>query len=114
MLALEKHYRVGELAKLWGFAASTVIRLFAAEPGVVRIWSPSGRRKYVTLSIPESVALRVHERLTQQLIDDKRLASQPLRVVRLRAAPAVVQPPRRTIRLRAGRGSEIPSYDPPA
>src|SRR4249919_1635872 len=56
--ALEKHYRVRELATLWGFSDNTIIRIFASEPGVIRLESGVGRRKYTTLSIPESVALR--------------------------------------------------------
>jgi hypothetical protein len=64
--ALEKHYRVRELGELWGFSDNTIIRLFASEPGVVRLESGAGRRKYTTLSIPESVALRVHERLSEE------------------------------------------------
>jgi hypothetical protein len=64
--ALEKHYRVRELAALWGFSDNTIIRMFASEPGVVRLESGAGRRKYTTLSIAESVALRVHERLSHK------------------------------------------------
>ena len=35
--ALEKHYRVNELAALWGLSAKTVRRMFANEPGVIRV-----------------------------------------------------------------------------
>jgi hypothetical protein len=62
-VALEKHYRVKELASIWGFSENSIAKLFATEPGVVRLSSSSGRRKYITLSIPESVAIRVHQRL---------------------------------------------------
>jgi len=34
--ALEKHYRVRELASLWGFSDNTIIRLFSTETGVIR------------------------------------------------------------------------------
>src|SRR4030095_12590147 len=44
--ALEKHYRVRELAALWGFSDNTIIRIFASEPGVIRLESGVGRRKY--------------------------------------------------------------------
>ena len=35
--ALEKHYRVRELAELWGFCDNTIIRIFANEPGVIQL-----------------------------------------------------------------------------
>jgi hypothetical protein len=82
--ALEKHYRVRELAALWGFSDNTVIKLFTREPGVIRLESGVGRRKYTTLSIPESVALRVHERLGQQALQAQLAAGNPLSVIRLR------------------------------
>ena len=82
--ALEKHYRVRELAALWGFSDNTIIRIFASEPGVIRLESGVGRRKYTTLSIPESVALRVHERLGQEPFQTQLSAGNPLRVIRLR------------------------------
>ena len=45
--AFEKHYRVGELAKLWGFCDNTIIKLFANEQGVLRLerLAAKGRRK---------------------------------------------------------------------
>lgn len=82
--ALEKHYRVRELASLWGFSDNTIIRLFATEPGVIRLESGMVKRKYTTLSIPESVALRVHERLGQKPLQSKISSSNPVRVIRLR------------------------------
>ena len=35
--AFEKHYRVKELAGLWGLSPKTVTRIFADEPGVIRV-----------------------------------------------------------------------------
>ena len=65
--AFEKHYRVKELAGIWGLSAKTVTRMFAEEDGAIRVANAgTGKRKYATLSIPESVALRVHERLGNQ------------------------------------------------
>ena len=65
--AFEKHYRVKELAGIWGLSPKTVTRLFADEPGVIRVANDvTAKRKYATLSIPESVASRVHERLGTQ------------------------------------------------
>jgi AraC-like DNA-binding protein len=35
--AFEKHYRVKDLAGLWGLSAKTVARIFADEAGVIRV-----------------------------------------------------------------------------
>jgi transcriptional regulator GlxA family with amidase domain len=35
--ALERHYTVSELAKLWLFSENTIRRLFSQEPGVIKI-----------------------------------------------------------------------------
>lgn len=65
--AFEKHYRVKELAGLWGLSPKTIARIFGEEAGVIRVANEGvGKRKYATLAIPESVALRVHERLGNQ------------------------------------------------
>ena len=63
----EKHYSVNELAVLWNLSKQTIRRLFQDEPDVVRIGENDVRRKraYVTLRIPESVARRVHQRLSK-------------------------------------------------
>jgi hypothetical protein len=62
----ERHYSVDELAALWGMSDDFVRRLFLHEPGVVVFFHHRpGRRVYRTLRIPESVAQRVHTRLTR-------------------------------------------------
>lgn len=102
--AIEKHYRVRELATLWGFSANTVIRIFDGEPGVIRLESCSGRRKYATLSIPESVVLRVHERLSQETFEAQLPAGNPVRIIRLRNLDAGVdKKPRNILKLKSGR-----------
>lgn len=83
-LAVQKHYRVKELADLWGFSENTIIELFSKEDGVLRLESPTGKRKYATLSIPETVAIRVHERLGNQALNAASARRSPLRVVHLR------------------------------
>ena len=99
----ERHYRVRELATLWGFSANTIIRLFATEEGVVRLVSGTGKRKYVTLSIPESVALRVHERLGREARQAQFPPPNPLRVIRLRDLNAgMAKRPRDVIKLKTG------------
>jgi len=53
------------LAKLWGFSDDFIRELFRNEPGVLKAVRPEKmhKRVYTTLSIPESVAKKVHERL---------------------------------------------------
>ena len=102
--ALEKHYRVSELAELWGFSPGTVIKLFSHEPGVLKLQGPSGKRKYTMLSIPESVALRVHERLSHDALQTKLPGGNPLRVVRLRDFDAgVAKKPRNILKLKSSQ-----------
>jgi transcriptional regulator GlxA family with amidase domain len=64
--ALERHFSVEELAVLWGMSQDFVRRLFVHEPGVVVFCNPRrGTRVYRTLRIPQSVAERVHRRMTR-------------------------------------------------
>ena len=62
----ERHYTVGELAARWGYGRTTVRRWFEDEPGVLRQGEDRLRRgrkrPYVSLRIPESVAMRVYRR----------------------------------------------------
>jgi hypothetical protein len=60
--AFEKHYRVGELARIWGLGRETVRKLVKDEPDVIKV--RLGRKKAHTVySVPESVARRIHTRL---------------------------------------------------
>ncbi|SPF51042.1 hypothetical protein SBA4_4590005 [Candidatus Sulfopaludibacter sp. SbA4] len=60
--AFEKHYRIGELAHMWGLGRETVRRLVKDDPGVIKI--RMGRKKAHTVySVPESAAARIHTRL---------------------------------------------------
>lgn len=62
----ERHYAPEELGGLWNLSSDTVRRLFDREPGVLVIErTRNGRRRYRTLRIPESVAERVHRRLSR-------------------------------------------------
>lgn len=66
-LAAELHYSVGELSALWRFSPKTIRRIFTDEPGVIS-WGHEEachKRGYHTLSIPASVASRVHRRMEQ-------------------------------------------------
>jgi hypothetical protein len=65
-LAKERHYTPKELADTWGLAPDTIRELFESEPGVLVIDRNGTRnkRRYRTFRIPESVAARVHHRLS--------------------------------------------------
>ncbi len=60
--AFERHYRIGELARLWGIGRETVRKLVKDEPGVLKIRNGS-RKTHTTYSVPESAAERIHTRL---------------------------------------------------
>jgi len=67
--AFEHHFTPRELAELWKFDESTIRRMFIDEPGVLTYRKErrrDGRRDYVTLRIPESVARKVYERRTRR------------------------------------------------
>ena len=60
----DKHYSVIELATIWNVSDDLIRKLFQNEPGVVHITQHRpGRRRYITLRIPECVALRVYRRM---------------------------------------------------
>ena len=59
--SFEKHYTIGELAKIWGMSIATVRRLVMLEPDVIRRRGPLGRK--TSYRIPESVARRIHTSL---------------------------------------------------
>jgi hypothetical protein len=68
MAAFERHYSPQELAELWGFDPATIRRMFIDEPGVLKEGKQGrrdGKRDYVSLRIPVSVAQRVHARKTR-------------------------------------------------
>lgn len=66
-LALEPHYTPAQLADKWCISPKLIREIFADEPGVLRIDRPEERNKrgYCSIRIPESVAIRMHRRLTQ-------------------------------------------------
>jgi hypothetical protein len=62
---LEKHFTPSELGTAWGLSTETIRKIFEKEPGVLKhAVSQNGKRRYVTLRIPESVAVRLHNRLS--------------------------------------------------
>ena len=62
--AFGRHFTAQELAEIWKFDETTIRRIFQDEPGVLKIGKSNRRdtkRDYVTLRIPEAVALRVYQ-----------------------------------------------------
>lgn len=74
MSALELHYTVKQIAKMWNWGKDRVIRAFESEPDIIRYGHDGlmaqGRRprkrRYYTYSIPESVVIRVHNRFLRK------------------------------------------------
>ena len=60
--AFERHYRIGELARMWNLGRETVRLLVKNEPDVVKV-RLGRKRAHTTYSVPESVAVRIHTRL---------------------------------------------------
>lgn len=63
--ALEKHFSIPEIAKLWGYSIGTVRKLFRDRQDVLHFGTGEGRHKrgYFSIRIPESVMQRVHDDL---------------------------------------------------
>jgi hypothetical protein len=84
----QKHFRVNDLAALWGYSPNTIISQFANEPGVLRLTNESDKRKLTVLSIPDSVAQRVHERLSMVLPATRIIRlkdrQRPTKIIRLK------------------------------
>ena len=63
VIVFERHYTPKELAAVWRLDETTIRRLFIDVPGVLKIGKSGrrdGKRDYLSLRIPESVAQRVH------------------------------------------------------
>ena len=64
----EPHFEPSQLAELWSLNATTIRRMFQDEPGVLKIGKSNrrdGKRDYVTLRIPRSLAERVYQERTK-------------------------------------------------
>lgn len=66
-VAFERHFSPRTLAEMWGFSEDTIVRWFEDEEGVLKCGSNGtrGKRRKLTLRIPESVALRVYRERSQ-------------------------------------------------
>jgi hypothetical protein len=62
----EHHFSPAELAEMWNLSEDTIRRMFENESGVMIFENPSRNpaRRRRTLRIPQSVAERVHCRLS--------------------------------------------------
>jgi hypothetical protein len=64
----ERHYTPQELGELWRFEETTIRRMFLDEPGVLKVGKQGrrdGKRDYVSIRIPASIAQKVYERRTR-------------------------------------------------
>src|SRR5713226_5912427 len=62
----ERHYAVAEVAAMWNLSVDSVRRIFGDEVGVVVLTNKNRQEKraYRSLRIPQSVAARVHRKLS--------------------------------------------------
>lgn len=63
VVAFERHFTPKELAAVWALDETTIRRICMEEPGVLKIGRSErrdGKRDYLSLRIPRSVAARVH------------------------------------------------------
>jgi hypothetical protein len=63
----ERHFTPKQLSEIWGFSKDTILRWFEDEPGVLKCGSEGGRgkRRKITIRIPESVAQSVYHKRTR-------------------------------------------------
>jgi hypothetical protein len=64
--AFERHFRIGELSRMWGLGRETVRKLIKDDPGVLKIRFGS-KKSHTTYSVPASAARRIHTRLLNPL-----------------------------------------------
>jgi hypothetical protein len=74
---VEHHYRVKELVGKMGMSRQSITGLFHDEPGVLKF----GTEKRQTLLIPESVYLRVYQRLRNDTFETPLAGNDPLGVM---------------------------------
>ena len=68
-MVLERHYTIKQIAEATGFSDDKVRHLFRFELGVLKLTGPgvlTGKRPYVTTTVPESTLNRVLDRMKQQ------------------------------------------------
>ena len=68
VITFERHWTPKELSAVWRLDETTIRRLFIDEHGVLKIGKSGrrdGKRDYLSLRIPESIAKRVHGELSK-------------------------------------------------
>jgi len=67
----ERHYTPAEVAAMWNLRTDSVRRIFGDEVGVVVLTNKNrqDKRAYRSLRIPQSVAARVHRKLSLSVHD---------------------------------------------
>jgi hypothetical protein len=62
----QTHYTPAELGKAWGLSDDCIREIFKTEPGVLLVGNRGSKKKRrnLTMRIPESVAIRVHRRMS--------------------------------------------------
>ena len=62
--AMEPHFTVADVARMWRLSKDAIRRMFRAEPGVLvfRRRECGPKRQYTTMRIPKSVVERVYRR----------------------------------------------------
>ena len=63
----DRHFSPRTLAEMWQLSEDTVLRWFEDVPGVLRFGNEGGRgkRRKITMRIPESIALKVYAERTR-------------------------------------------------
>jgi hypothetical protein len=68
-IPVERHYTIKQLAELTGFSDEKIRNLFRNEPGTLKLAGPgvyTGKRPYITSTVPESTVNRVLGRMQVQ------------------------------------------------
>jgi hypothetical protein len=63
--AMEEHYSILRLARMWGIGRETIRLLVKDEPGVLAI-RLGRKQRHTRYSVPASVAIRIHTRLRRR------------------------------------------------
>ena len=104
MSALEQHYRISEVAASLHVSDETATRMFRDDPRVLKFGHGgiSGKRKYVTLLIPETAVSAALDRLREQPLEACHPAPRPPRIIKLRDLNArVPKQPRNILKMHA-------------
>jgi len=68
-MVLERHFTIKQIAEATGFSDDKVRHMFRYEVGTLKLAGPgvhSGKRAYITTTVPESTLTRVLDRMKQQ------------------------------------------------